>query len=152
MIRIEGRQRGRGIIIDANALEDPNLSFRAKGLLAYLQSLPRGCASDVKSLEDVSLEKKAAIETALKELIDSGYVTRIEEVGAGRAPGRDGEVQAVSRGALMDSLFGDLLRPGVTTVERTAAQRKRPAQASKKSRPRAARHGAPGKWAFWPGH
>jgi uncharacterized phage protein (TIGR02220 family) len=131
MIRIEGRQNGRGIIIDSKALEDPNLSFRAKGLLAYLQSLPRGRASDVKGLESVSLEKKAAIETALKELVDSGYVTSTEEVGWSGTPSLDAGVQAVSRGALMDSLFGDLLRPG-GSAERTTAPEERPAQASKK--------------------
>jgi uncharacterized phage protein (TIGR02220 family) len=130
MIRIEGRGHGRGIIIDSKALEDPNLSFRAKGLLAYLQSLPRGCASDVKSLASVSLEKRAAIETALKELVDSGYVTRAEEARSGTADS-DAGVRAVSRGALMDSLFGDLFSPG-RTAERPTAQAKRPAQASKK--------------------
>ena len=130
MIRIEGSLHGRGIIIDARALEDPNLSFRAKGLLAYLQSLPRGRSSDVKSLERASLEKKAAIETALKELVDGGYVSRIEDAGDG-ATGPDGGVRALSHGALMDSLFGDLLRPG-GTAKQTAAQAKRPAQALKK--------------------
>jgi len=131
MIRIEGRGHGRGIIIDSKALEDPKLSFRAKGLLAYLQSLPRGCASDVKGLASVSLEKKAAIETALKELVDSGYVTRTEEAGSDKAPGSAGGVQAVSRGALMDSLFGDLFRPG-GVGEGTTALDERPVQASKR--------------------
>jgi uncharacterized phage protein (TIGR02220 family) len=103
MIRIEGRGQGRGIIIDSKALEDPNLSFRAKGLLAYLQSRPRGSTADVKNLEKASLEGRAAIETALKELIDSGYVTRAEDPKGG-APGG---VEPVTRGALMESLFGD---------------------------------------------
>ncbi len=127
MIRVEGSQHGRGIIIDTTALEDPKLSFRAKGLLAYLQSLPRGRTSDVKSLERVSLEKKAAIETALKELVDGGYVSRIEDAGEG-ATGPDGGVQAVSHGALMDSLFGELPRP----KERAPARERRPAAATKK--------------------
>ena len=132
MIRIEGRQHGRGIIIDSRALEDPDLSFRAKGLLAYLQSLPHGHASDVKSLASVSLEKKAAIETALKELADGGYVTHVREIGVdGGSSGSDGGVQSVVRGALMDSLFDDLPRPG-GTAERTTAPEKRPARASKK--------------------
>ncbi len=126
-IRIEGSQHGRGIIIDARALEDPNLSFRAKGLLAYLQSLSRGRTSDVRSLERVSLEKKAAIETALKELVDGGYVSRVEEAGEG-ATGPDGGVQAVSHGALMDSLFGELPRPG----GKPPAREKRPAATTKK--------------------
>ena len=107
MIRIEGRQPGRGVIIDARALEDPNLSFRAKGLLAYLQALPHGQGSDVRSLEKVSLEKKAAIKTALKELADNGYVARIEE-SESESPASDAGVQPVTHGALMDSLFGDL--------------------------------------------
>jgi len=126
-IRIEGSRHGRGIIIDSKALEDPNLSFRAKGLLAYLQSLPRGRTSDVKSLERVSLEKKAAIETALKELVDGGYVSRVEDAGEGTAD-PDGGVQAVSHGALMDSLFGEIPRP----AGKTSSREKRPAAATKK--------------------
>jgi len=97
MIRVEGTGRGRGILIDAKALTDPNLSFRAKGVLAYLQLLPGGAAPDVKSLEGVSVEKRAAIRTALKELLDRGYVARVEP-----AEGR------VAGCPLMDSLFDEL--------------------------------------------
>ncbi len=108
MIRIEGAQHGRGIIIDSKALEDPTLSFRAKGLLAYLQSLPRGEPTDVKSLEQASAEKKAAIETALKELVDGGYVTRIEDP---ESDGAGESIEPILHGARMDSLFADLPRP-----------------------------------------
>ncbi len=123
MIRIEGRGHGRGIIIDSKALEDPNLSFRAKGLLAYLQSLPRGFTSDAKSLEKISLEKKAAIRTALKELIDGGYVTRIEHRAAGGSDS-DSDVQTVGPGPLMDSLFGEFPAPsGLSGRPAAAAKR-----------------------------
>jgi len=110
MIRIEGTVQGRGILIDARALTDPNLSFRAKGLLAYLQSLPSGATPDAKSLEGVSIEKRAAIRTALKELLDRGYVVRVEAAAE----------DAPAGGPLMDSLFGEL------PVERRS--RRRPAE------------------------
>jgi len=130
MIRIEGRQPGRGVIIDAKALEDPNVSFRAKGLLAYLQALPRGQGSDIKSLEKVSLEKKAAIATALKELADNGYVTRIEE-SEGEASGSEAVVQPVAHGALMDSLFDDLSEQVKQVGKRPAQEEPRSAAAKK---------------------
>jgi uncharacterized phage protein (TIGR02220 family) len=123
MIRVEGRQPGRGVIIDARALEDPNLSFRAKGLLSYLQTLPHNQTADVKSLERASLEKGAAIKTALKELADSGYVTSIDEP-EGEAHDSDAGVRPVTHGALMDSLFGELAEHVRTVQERPRAETK----------------------------
>lgn len=97
-------QRERAVVIDTAALNDPTLSFRAKGLLAYLQSLPRGAIPDPKRLEGVSLEKRAAIESALQELVDRGYLIRNSE--AEEAP-PEVSPHKLPRAVLMESLFGE---------------------------------------------
>lgn len=131
-IRSEERGRSRGVIIDAKALEDPDLSFRAKGLLAYLQSLSGDRVPDVKDLTTASLEKKTAIKTALKELEDKGYLTGIEEVGADGTPGFAKDVQAVIRKPLMENLFDDLSRLEGPAKQRPS-RKKAPAASAKKT-------------------
>lgn len=58
-------------------LWDPNLTFRAKGMLELILSLP----TDIQISEDLLLEAsskdgKFAIRAALKELISKGYIIR----------------------------------------------------------------------------
>ena len=69
----------RHLVIDRSMLEDPRLSFRAKGLLAFLLSHPETDLSNKRSLTSVSLEGMDAINTALKELEEAGYFRRIQE-------------------------------------------------------------------------
>jgi uncharacterized phage protein (TIGR02220 family) len=125
MIRIQRRKHGRGVIIGGRALEDPNLSFRAKGLLAYLQAVPLEAGADMKDLENVSLEGKAAIKTALKELEDGGYLTRTGETETGTGGGNGGD-EVVTHGAWMDGLFGDLSPLGVGDNRGTSQERQAP--------------------------
>ncbi len=106
MIRIRRRLSGAKAIVDSTALEDPNLSFRAKGLFAYLQSHPVGFIADVKSLERASAEGCAAIETAIKELIECGYAERVDPSGV-KVPTADPDALAFRKG-LMDSMFDQL--------------------------------------------
>ncbi|MCK5828507.1 hypothetical protein KAH43_08305 [Candidatus Bipolaricaulota bacterium] len=70
---------GRHLVIDRSMLEDPRLSFRAKGLLAYLLAHPKTDLSNKRSLTSVSLEGMDAVNTALKELEEAGYFRRIQE-------------------------------------------------------------------------
>ncbi|MFC2079353.1 hypothetical protein ACFLSZ_05180 [Candidatus Bipolaricaulota bacterium] len=49
------------------------LSFRAKGLLAYLFTLPAGASLDLKALASVSSEGRQAVQTAIMELERAGY-------------------------------------------------------------------------------
>ena len=51
----------------------PTLSCRAKGVLAYLRTLPRGTTFDIKTLLSVSTERKQAVSTTLWELERAGY-------------------------------------------------------------------------------
>jgi hypothetical protein len=69
----------RHLVIERSMLEDPRLSFRAKGLLAYLLAHPGIDLSNKQLLSSVSLEGMDAVNTALKELEDAGYFRRIQE-------------------------------------------------------------------------
>ena len=62
------------VCIHKGALEDPNLSFKAKGLWAYCMSRPDDWEFHVSHLASVSKEKECAIYSALKELKREGYV------------------------------------------------------------------------------
>ncbi|MCD8190141.1 MAG: helix-turn-helix domain-containing protein [Clostridiales bacterium] len=57
-------------------LQDRNLSLKAKGLLSQFLSLPDSWHYNVKGLVKLNRDGKAAIETALKELEQYGYVRR----------------------------------------------------------------------------
>ncbi len=57
-------------------LQDRNLSLKAKGLLSQFLSLPDSWHYNVKGLVKLNRDGKAAIESALKELEQHGYVRR----------------------------------------------------------------------------
>lgn len=76
-------------LIANGALRDPRLSFRARGLMAYLLSLPPGWRTSVRQLADKTTEGRDAVATAINELVDAGYVTRTEARQSGRYSGVD---------------------------------------------------------------
>ena len=58
-------------------LWDPNLTYRAKGMLGLLLTLPEHLQVSEELLEDgYSKEGKAVVQSALKELIGKGYIIR----------------------------------------------------------------------------
>jgi hypothetical protein len=57
-------------------LSDKNLSFRAKGLLAYCLGRPDNWEFHVSHLQEVSTEGRDAVYAAIKELIREGYIIR----------------------------------------------------------------------------
>lgn len=60
-------------------LRDPNLSFKAIGLLAQIMSHSRGWSMSISSLAEKNREGKDAIRSAVKELEDNGYLIRKQE-------------------------------------------------------------------------
>ena len=64
------------VLLDTTAMNDARLSFRAKGLHAYLMSKPDGWQVHIKHLEHVSKEGRDAISVALTELAQAGYLHR----------------------------------------------------------------------------
>jgi len=103
-----------------SALADQELSFRAKGVLAYLLTLPQGQAVDVTSLLEVSAEKRVAIGTALLELAATGYCNRIETLvdPEETAPPQEGRTDTPPDVPVMDSLFGQSFAPSVKASRR----------------------------------
>ena len=101
-IRLAGNA-SRHLVLDKSMLEDPRLSFRAKGLLAHLLSLPEGSSFKIKGLAAVSTEGRDAIETALKELEAAGYYRQMKELDEDGVLQSIGIVYSVSRIPLLES-------------------------------------------------
>ena len=61
------------VMMDKGFLEDDRLSFKAKGILAYLLSKPDNWKVIVGNLVNFSTDGKASVYAGLKELKDAGY-------------------------------------------------------------------------------
>lgn len=89
IIRIERRERWT--TLDRRALDDVRLSYRARGVLAWLLSRPDDWQVRASALagrrddDDDGREGRDAIRTALRELADHGYLVRTKrQVDGGR--------------------------------------------------------------------
>ena len=79
IIRKSHEKSNSYVMINKKALEDENLSWGAKGLLAYLISRPDEWNISVSHLSSVFTGKgggEKAIHTLIKELISCGYCAR----------------------------------------------------------------------------
>lgn len=66
---------GYTLVLNA-VLYDKNISLRAKGLYAYLFSKPDGWNFHINIMEEELKESRNQIYSAIKELIESGYIIR----------------------------------------------------------------------------
>lgn len=73
------------ILIHSDALGDGNLSFKARGILAYLLSRPPGWYASPDAVSDSGPDGLRAVKSGLKELEDAGYLAWITEEGADTA-------------------------------------------------------------------
>jgi hypothetical protein len=73
--------------IDKTPLQDKNLSLKAKGLLAYLLSLPDNWQIYVSELQNHSKDGRDSTTTALNELIENKYVLREKKREKGKFKG-----------------------------------------------------------------
>lgn len=62
--------------IDKNCLEDKNLSWKAKGLLAYLLSRPDNWKVIIEDLRNKSTDGRDSIYSGLKELTEAKYIIK----------------------------------------------------------------------------
>jgi hypothetical protein len=74
---------GGYVVMPNDAVNDRRLSFRARGLLAYMLGRPPGWSFSAKRLALEGLEGREAIAAAIRELSAMGYY-RVERVNAGR--------------------------------------------------------------------
>lgn len=70
------KQRNNYVMLNKDFLNDKRLSFKAKGILAYLLSKPDNWKVIVKDLINHTREGKASVYAGLKELKDCGYYTK----------------------------------------------------------------------------
>lgn len=71
--------------IATDPLRDTKLSWKARGILAYLLTLPDNWKGQIYHLKEMSeLDGETAIRSALKELVENGYAkirTKVKENG-----------------------------------------------------------------------
>lgn len=60
-------------------LRDKNMSFKAKGLLSMMLSLPDDWDYSIKGIVSISKENKTSIQSALKELEENKYLKRTKK-------------------------------------------------------------------------
>jgi len=108
-VRIEWVAR-EGAVLES-ALADPRLSFRAKGVLAHMLTLPHERAVDVAALADAASEGRDAIGTALHELSIAGYCERIERIDGEGEAAADESLSDAPGLPMMESLFGASFAP-----------------------------------------
>jgi hypothetical protein len=68
--------RDRFVVIDKTALEDSRLSWRARGLLAYLLTKPDNWRVLVAQLVSAGPDGRTSVRAGLTELESAGYITR----------------------------------------------------------------------------
>lgn len=76
VIRVK-KQPKNFVLLDKTFLEDGRLSFKAKGILAYLLSKPDDWKVIVGNLVNYAADGKAAVYAGLKELKECGYYEKV---------------------------------------------------------------------------
>ncbi len=76
VIRVK-KQPSNFVLLDKTFLEDDRLSFKAKGILAYLLSKPDDWKVIVGNLVNYSADGKSSVYAGLKELKEYGYYEKV---------------------------------------------------------------------------
>lgn len=76
VIRVQKRPNNF-VMMDKSFLEDTKLSYKAKGILAYLLSKPDNWKVIVGNLVNYSTDGKASVYAGLKELKECGYYEKV---------------------------------------------------------------------------
>lgn len=72
------------VMLNKTFLHDPNLSLKAKGLLAYCMSMPDGWEFHINQMITVLKEGRDALNSAFNELIKYGYCIRQQKRQKGK--------------------------------------------------------------------
>ena len=85
------------VVIHKGVLEDPRLSFKAKGLWAYCMSRPDDWTFHVNHLATISKDGEDSVYSAIKELELHGYVKKVQAHVGGRFQKVDYEIFETSQ-------------------------------------------------------
>jgi hypothetical protein len=83
---IKCEKRRDATAVPNEAVRDGRLSFAARGLLAFLMSLPPGTVIDAEKPELYTADSKESVQSAMEELIRAGYVSG-QDSGTGGGAG-----------------------------------------------------------------
>lgn len=75
MIRRAPRPEGNFTVLHNHVLRDPRLSYKARGLLAYILSMPDNFRFTVELLTRTSPDGRQSVISGMRELRDTGYLT-----------------------------------------------------------------------------
>lgn len=78
MAILRKERRDHYTVIDNTVFFDYSLSYKAKGLLCQMLSLPDGWSFSIEGLTRFSTDGKASVMSALNELKDAGYFYRVQ--------------------------------------------------------------------------
>jgi len=73
---VKAKHKSEFFQMNNEAIQDPSLSWAARGLLAYLISMPEKWDVHLTELFRRSTDGRRATEAAMKELIMAGYVKK----------------------------------------------------------------------------
>lgn len=84
IFRVDKNKDNPFVMIDRRPIENPELSWRAKGILTYLVSRPDNWIVRLGDLVKRSPDGVYTVRAALRELTKAGHITRTEERENGR--------------------------------------------------------------------
>lgn len=87
MAILRKQQRGQYTVIDQSIFYNRDLSYKAKGLLCQMLSLPDGWEFSIEGLSKLSTDGRSAVASALNELQEAGYFYRKEVRDGGKFSG-----------------------------------------------------------------
>ena len=125
MIRVKKDKNNPFVILNKGFLNNPNLSLKAKGLLAYLLSKPDDWQIYQSELALHFTDGKASLKTAMNELINAGYITRNQPRKNGKFSSNEYVVYEVAITADRFSVGGkqDTTNNDLTNLERTKKEK-----------------------------
>jgi len=119
--------------IDHRVLEDERLSWKAKGLLAYLLSKPRDWRVMSEDLVAKATDGRDAVKAAMRELRDAGYASLETPMANGAILGKCWVIREIPCNSLMDSKDGFSDDRGFPTVGKSATSNKETASKKEKA-------------------
>jgi len=79
----------RFVSVSSKLLQDENISLKAKGMYALMQTLPVKWECSVRTLAEIAGVSKDTAQRLLKELEENGYLERVQTTDNGRFSGMD---------------------------------------------------------------
>jgi len=89
IIRVKHDKQNPYVVINKKQLQRKDLSFRARGLYAYLLSLPDNWCINVSHLQKQTTDGKHAVRSALNELRTAGFIKTVSIREHGKMVGRE---------------------------------------------------------------